>query len=386
MGFKNVLANVSKSISTKMGMAGLKLSEKKPEILLVCGIVTMGGAVVTAIVAARKHDEILEQHLSELEVAKAEVVVVEAAQNEENVGAESSEGHEGANDSKAPDLVRTRTEEEIKKDVRKVYIRTGCRFVKLYAPTVAFMGISTACFIGMHNIQAGRIAGLSGAYTGLKTAFDEYQQRNIELNGEENHRMCKYGYKEVEREEEDPDTGEVTKVKEKVPLDAHEVAEAEREAAQNNVPRCRYVLFDKHCGQFDGDNNIDLRTLLIAQDDLRNLVRARGWAIENDLRDLLGTERTVEGARLGWVKGMGPDPDLGIKASINRQFINGHKYDEVILELNIHGDITSLIKMKEMAEKAAKADGLPGGRVSGNVNDSGMVAGDIRISDEAVMA
>ena len=66
MGFKKVLANVSKSISTKMGMAGLKLSEKKPEILLVCGIVTMGGAVVTAIVAARKHDEILEQHLSEL--------------------------------------------------------------------------------------------------------------------------------------------------------------------------------------------------------------------------------------------------------------------------------------------------------------------------------
>lgn len=357
MAFKNVLSNISKSISNKLGVAGFKLKEKSPEILLVCGIVTMGGAVVTAAIAARKHDEILDQHLTELENAKATVVTVETSSDVQNDGEIDGEAK--------TEEVRVRDEKEIKKSVRQVYIRTGIRFVKLYSPTVALMSVSTACFIGMKNIQAGRIAGLSGAYTGLKTAFDEYQQRNIELNGEENHKMCKYGYKEIEVEEEDPDNGEKYTVKKKVPLDAHEVAEKVNGAGAvgddlscaDDVNKTAFnqngwvIIFDKHSVLFTGENNDDRNNLMRAQDWVINWVNSRGWVVLNDVYDLLKLPRTIEGTRLGWVRGMGPTPSFGMNSTINKSFINGHQYDEVILELNVHGDVATLIKMKELKEK-----------------------------------
>ena len=147
MGFKEMISNVGNGLKEKTSMMVLKTKAASPELLLVGGLICMGGAVVTGIMASRKHDQIMDEHMTELEEAKAEIILPEAADSEDVV----EEREAVVVDQK-----------EINRKVRRVYCRTAAKMVKLYAPTVGLMALSAACFIGMHNIQAGRIAGLSG--------------------------------------------------------------------------------------------------------------------------------------------------------------------------------------------------------------------------------
>lgn len=315
------IAKVALEVSKRMGMTGLRIKAKSPEILLVCGIATMVGAVVSAIVKNGEATKVLEEHEEELEAAKAEVV-------------EDEDGTQKEKDQK-----------EINREVRKTYFRTLGKLTKVYGVTFILMGISTACFIGMHNIQAGRIATLSAAYEGVKQAFDEYQQRNIELNGEENHRMCKYGYKEVDEVDEDGKTVGKKKVANK-PDDIEKLK-------QDGTYDYSYALWGRSCSSFTGDRNLDRITLTNCYNYMCDLVKARGWAIENDARDYLKLPRTPAGMINGWVRGFGEEPSLGIDSAENYEFVNGYRYNSVLLTFNTQGNVFYLLEQINKGRKAA---------------------------------
>lgn len=333
MGFEvgKVFKTVGEKVSNAAGLTGLKIKSASPEILLVGGLVCMTGAIVTGIIASRKHDKVIDEHNEELEIAKATMVVDE----------EKGE-------------VAVKDDKQIAREVRHVYCRTAVKMVKLYAPTAALMALSTACFIGMHNIQASRITGLSGAYTGLKEAFESYQKRNIELNGQDNHYMCKYGWHE--EEVEDPETGEIKKIKVKNgPNDL--IPQDDKNAPGdfgNHWLDPDYVFNRATSTRYAGNSQLDLEFLDGVERAMQNTFWARGWLVVNDILDALGMERTTEGMYLGWVKGCGSEPTLGHRNpfGMNTRVLAGYHNEPIFLEMNVHGNVYQMLTQIE--EERAK--------------------------------
>ena len=354
MKTSNLLTKVSGAVSKRLGTKGLTIKKHIPKVLLIAGIGLEVGALVSAVIAANKAEELAEDHNERLAMAKAEYIISEEpiedvdGSDVQNENGETIEG-EGAT-VKYHEVQVKRTPKEIKRGVRRCYGLTLWKGVKIFGLTALLLGLSTACFIGMHNIQAGEIVGLSGAYTGLKTAFDEYQKRNIELKGEEHHRMCKYGYKEVEERSEDPDTGEEVIEKKRVVNDASDVIKMD-------TGRQLAVFSKSTSAYFKGVYGYDMDTINLATSAIYNRLHTFGWAVENDGFDAVGMPRTVEGARLGWVVGCGPEPDFGVEScGYNTDMLRGRPYTELILDMNVHGDVYALMnqKFKESAERQKK--------------------------------
>lgn len=334
-------------LSRAAGLTGLKIREKKPQIFLIFGLVSMGGAIVSAVCAARKHDEIVEDHLKRLELAKAQYVVVEA------MDGSSLDDSSGADDqNEAGDVVRERSAKEIRRDVTKCYLLTGCKMAKNYSLTAGLAVLAGMFFVTGHNEQAQTIVGLTGAYMGLKEYTDQYEKRNIELNGIENHNMCKYGYKEIEIEEEDPDNGEVTTSKVKVPLEGNDIVD-------NTVFRDQIIVIDRHTScEYKGVASLDQMWLNAVENYLNDLLNTREWVVVNDVLDELKVERTDEGRDIGWVKGCGERISLGYNTTmkgLNSRFLNGYNDEPIILELNVHGNVNWLRKHRaEMLKEGSK--------------------------------
>lgn len=328
--FKNLRLGASKF----MGMKGLKLKEASPEILLGIGIITMGGAVVSGIMAARHHDEIIDDHNERLEAAKAEYLYPEDY-DEENPN---------------PDVEPIRrTEKEIKHAVTREYCRTAAAMCKLYSRTALLMGFAVACFIGMHNIQAGRIAGLSGVCTGLREYISQYEQRNIELNGEESHRMCKYGYKEIEVEEEDPDNGEKHKVKKKVPLAGEDLVDKDGLSSYHD----HLYWFNRNTSRmYKGRGAYDIMSLDAAETYIQNLVNDRGWATVNDALTSIAMEPTVEGMVEGWIKGVSKPVCFGHRDPGNQRALDGYSNTEIFLDFNADCNVYGMLMYKECCTKS----------------------------------
>lgn len=330
MSFKEMISNVGSNLKEKASMAVLKTKAASPEILLVGGLACMTGAVITGIIASRKHDQIIADHEERLEEAKAGIILPEAAESEDSV------------EEREAIVV---DQSEINRRVRRVYCRTAAQMVKLYAPTVGLMALSAACFIGMHNIQAGRIAGLSGAYASVKEAFDQYQQRNIELNGEDNHKLCKYGWHEEEEVGED---GTVTKKKvANTPKDLENMAEENREIGKLPDHDQDYIFARNTSSKYHGNPALDRNLFESVENYCNNYLNARGFVTVNDVLDALGMERTVEGTYLGWVKGYGEGIDIGWRDSFNNRFLAGYPDEPVSLNFNIHGNIVYIINKLE---------------------------------------
>lgn len=307
-------------ITTAWNKISFNAKESSPEILLVTGLACMVGAVVTAVIASKHHEELLVDH--ELRLDEAKINTLEEVEYEDEELDENESGTHYIVDEK-----------ERKKAVTKCYVITGARFAKLYAPTAALMGLSAASFIGMHNIQAGRIAGLTGAYTGLKEAFEKYQDNNIKLNGKENHELCKYGWEDNGEGEE----GKGNKKKKKQPLDKP----AEPDGWYNtSFEFCAPTILDNGNG-FKGTSSytgkpFNDRLFIEAQEKFMNDRLKSGFPVLlNDCLDALGLDRTVEGMVIGWL----PDDEAYIEFNIanpyNRDFLNGKLNSTCIIEFNV---------------------------------------------------
>lgn len=329
----NFLDKMKLAVSTKAGLTGLKIKEKSPEIFFVLGVGTMIGAVVTGIRAGRKHDELITDHEDRLAAAKAEYYYPEVPDADDN-------------DEEMVQEPVQRTQKEIRRAVRHEYGVTLLGFARLYSATGLLIGVSTACFLKMKNIQAGRILAAETVATGLREYISQYEKRNIELNGEESHRMCKYGYKEVEVEEEDPDNGETYKVKKKVPLDADEyVHELHSDTFHDQI-----YTFDRSTSPlYTGRGIQDVSNLKVAEEFIRNLVHTRGWAVVNDALTYLAMPLDdTTGMIEGWVKG--DRVDFGIDDPINNKALAGYLNTAIVLDFNVQGNVYARNRRREDEE------------------------------------
>lgn len=330
-------------VKVGVGMASLKVKKHSPEILLGLGFVSMGAAIISAVRSAREHDQLIADHEERLEAAKCEYVIPD----EYDIIAEAESG-EYKMSAGGGTIVR-KTEKEVNRAIRKCYFETAVGFARLYARTTLYTAISALCFVSAYNIQARRVLALETAYTSLQEYIRKYEQRNIELNGKKSHEMCKYGYKEIEVEEEDPDTGEAVKEKKLVP--AYEGASSEEMAKMPFHDQFLSFSNDTAKGCYTGIANHDRTTLEVGEQYIKDLYRSRGWVVVNDVLDTYNMKRTKEGMIEGWVKGCGPEPDFGIHDPVNNRCLAGFNHEDWHLDLNIHGNVFTLLDKKEEEER-----------------------------------
>ena len=109
-----------KTVNAKTKRIGIKLRKHSPEILLVAGL---GGAVVSAVMACKattKLSTIMEESKNDLEA------IHKCSENKE--------------------IADKYSVEDTKKDTTIVYVQTGVKLAKLYAPAIA-VGIVSATSI-----------------------------------------------------------------------------------------------------------------------------------------------------------------------------------------------------------------------------------------------
>lgn len=165
------------------------LNQASPYILFGGGIVSLIGAVGTAIHATTKLGYVLDEYDQEkLEIAE----IYEKESKTEEIGPD-----------KALDI-RKRAEKH------NDLVCIG-KVARLYWPTFALTGLSIGCFTGSVGILRGRYLAAQTALTGVTAAFDRYREGVREQYGEDKDHELYYGQKKEKIEVADPETGKKTK-------------------------------------------------------------------------------------------------------------------------------------------------------------------------------
>ena len=294
----------------------LTVQKHSPEILMVFGVVGFVATVVAACKATTKLNDITEKRKADIET------IEKAAENGEVNGEKYSD-------------------EDKKKDIRIVNVKTGAKIVKLYAPAAAIGIVSIASICGSHYILQKRNLALTAAYAAIDKGYKEYRDRVVEKYGEEVDRELKHGIKkqEVEKTVKD-DNGEDKQVKETI-----DVVED-----PNGVgPYAKF--FDEGSTAYVRDPESNLRFLRSQQTYLNQKLKSQGHLYLNEVYDALGLPRTRSGQQIGWW--YDPDNlachnyvDLGIynvNRASSRDFVNGYNAC-ILLYFNVDGNILEMME------------------------------------------
>lgn len=268
MKMNEMMTNVSRFAAK----AKFKIGKHSPEILMVCGAV---GAVTSAVMACKatlKVNAVLEEHQS----------AVETIHNVQSGNAELKKDAEY-------------TEEDAKKDLTTVYVQTGVKLVKLYAPAVILGGLSLGCMIGSNHILQKRNAALTAAYVTLDKAFTEYKERVTERFGDRVQHEIEHGVKAVEienKEVHEDGTEELVKAY---------VDEAD------GVHSPYDLLFDEMIDRWEADEHVNKTYLMLVESRANAQLRHDGYLFLNDVYDKIGRYnngkklRTPQGQIVGWL-------------------------------------------------------------------------------------
>lgn len=312
------------TISSSFNKIGFKLKKHSPEILVVAGVV---GTVVSAVMACKATTKVSDI----LEKAKEDINSIhDCAANEE--------------------FVEEYTPEDVKKDLTIVYVQTGIKLAKLYAPAVALGALSIGSILASNNILRKRNIALAAAYATIDKGFKEYRNHVVERFGEEVDRELKHGIKAKKIEKvivgED---GKKKKVKETISV-------VEKDSLSDYC-----FFFDESNPYWEKDGNYNRMFLLAQQQYANDKLRANGYLFLNDVLDTLGIPRTKAGQIVGWI--YNPDNpngdnyvDFGIYETYRRDekaFVKdkamGERYGKeiyervVLLDFNVDGNILDLM-------------------------------------------
>lgn len=263
--------SIKQSITTAVGRAGLKTKKQSPHIFFAVGI---GGALISTVLACRA-------------TLKLEETVDEIKKDFEQVR-----------------LQKHDSETDYRRELSIAYIRGANKLIKLYGPATIVGTLSIAALTGSHIQMSQRNAALTAAFTAVSRSYDEYRQRVRETIGEEKEQAIYEGCL----------------------LDDMDGAE-DLAHVMNKASSFGRIFEPSNVNwQHDMENN---RFFIECQQSYANLqLQSKGHVFLNDIYDLLGFERTSEGAVLGWLKSKGDKPinmiDFGLYSAINVHFINGN--------------------------------------------------------------
>lgn len=288
------------TISRTFHKTGLVLKKHSPELFLVGGLVAGAGCVVTACKATLKVDEVLDETKEKVEK------VHEAVEN-------------GVTQAGV-----VYTVEDSKKDLAIVYVQTGIKMVKLYAPSIILGTLSVASILTSHNVLKKRNLALAAAYTTLDNTFKDYRGRVVERFGDRIDQELRYNIKAKEIEEVSIDeNGNEVKTTRTV------------ETADLGVKGCSMYarFFDELSSYYEKDAEYNLMFLRRMEDTANDLFESRGHLFVNEVYDMLDIPRSRAGQTDGWIWKKGaPLTDNRISFGLDnvhnqsvRQFVNGHE-------------------------------------------------------------
>lgn len=304
---------IMKKVTGTVNKVGFKLKKHSPEILVVAGVV---GTVVSGVMACKattKVNDILDEAKETLDV------VHEGMENGEIKGKEY-------------------TVEDGKKDTTIVYVQTGVKLAKLYAPSVILGALSITSILTSHNVMRKRNVALAAAYTAIDTSYKDYRKRVVERFGEEIDKELRYNIKAKTFEETEIDkNGKEKKVEKTVNV------------ADMNLTSDYTRYFDSSVTGWEDCHDYNMMFLRAKEAYANDKLKADGFIYLNDIYYALGIPKTKAGQIVGWVyKPNDPDyrgdnfVDFGIK-TVMRETADG-KYEEVILlDFNPDGNILDLM-------------------------------------------
>lgn len=311
---------IMKSVNLTFNKIGFQIQKKSPEILVAAGI---AGVVVSAVMAC-----------------KATIKATEVAEETKETIDEIHEA-ETAGVTKAG---KTYSSDDTKKDLATVYVQTGVKYAKLYAPSVILGAASITCIVASHRVLKKRNIALAAAYTTLDKSFKDYRGRVIERFGEQVEKELRYNIKAKEVEETVTDDKGKTKT-------IKEMADVAGEGWDPSKYSPYARIFDESHPQWTKDAEMNRFYLKARQAQATDALRSRGHLFLNEVYDILGFPRTKAGAVVGWIYDP-KRPELGdtyvdfgmyeVRREKAVDFVNGYERS-FILDFNVVGDITDEI-------------------------------------------
>lgn len=295
---------IIKSVNGVVSKTVMKLKKHSPEILVVAGV---AGAVVSAVVACKattKVSAILEDTKNTLDII-----------------------HDGVETGAIKG--KTYTPEDGKKDTTMVYVQTGVKLAKLYAPAVILGTLSITSILASNNILRKRNVALGAAYAAIDKSFKEYRGRVVERFGEEVDRELKYNIKakKFEEIEVDPETGKEKKVKKTVMV------------ADPNLQSDYACYFDSKSRNYETNQDYNRMFLKAQQAFANDKLQTRGHLFLNEVLDDLDLPRTPAGQIVGWTKD-GPDGYVNFRiVEVERETEDGRHEPVLLLDFNVEGNI-----------------------------------------------
>lgn len=307
---KFALLSKGKGLAKKVIFSAKKHS---PEILMVTGVIGTVASTIMACKATLKVNDILD----------------ETKENLDKI-------HECAG---KPELAEKYTEHDAKKDTAIVYVQTGLKFVKLYAPAITLGVLSIGSMVASNHILRKRNAAMAAAYATLDSAFKTYRGRVVERFGEEVDKELKYGVKAVEvKEKEEGEDGKTKTVKKTL-----NVVDPNDPSTFNEYTR----IFGPGNPIWQKDHMYNLMFLRAQQSYFNDKLRVDGMVFLNDVYKALGIPISKAGQYVGWVydpKNENAQGDNYIDFGIYEAFVPSDtvegKFDKtIVLDFNVDGNI-----------------------------------------------
>lgn len=226
------------------------------------------------------------------------------------------------------------TEEDAKKYLTTVYVQTGMKLVKLYAPAVILGTLSLGCMVGSNHILQKRNAALTAAYVTLDKAFNEYKGRVSERFGERVQHEIEHGVKAVEVE---------SKV---VNEDGTEEVVKSYIDRTDGVHSPYDLLFDEMVDTWEPDAQINKNFLSMVQTHASNQLRTRGYLFLNEVYRMIGKYNNgqqiynPQGQIVGWLYDPN-DESLSNCVKFGLDKMQGDR--SVVLHFNVDGPIIDKI-------------------------------------------
>jgi len=306
-----------KSAGLALNKVGFKIQKRSPEILVVTGVI---GVVVSTVMACKA-------------TTKAGAIAEEAKESLNEIHEASEAGVTKAGE--------TYTQEDNKKDLTIVYVKTTVKYLKLYAPAALLGAASITSILASHHILKKRNIAIAAAYTTLDKSFKDYRDRVVEKFGEQVEKELRYNIKAKEVKSTMVDEeGKEKKVKE-----VKNYGAAGWDPSDHS-PYARY--FDEANRAWMKDPEQSRFYLKALQSQANDKLRARGHLFLNDVYEMLGFPLTDYGQVVGWIYDI-KNPkgdnfvDFGI-FEVRREMESEYGGDYIegfILDFNTVGDITS---------------------------------------------
>lgn len=270
MKISNVFKTAKIAVTTRCAKAAFKVKKHSPELLIAGGVVL---AVATTVIACK-------------ETLKVEAIIDEAKENIDNINS-AIENKSRFRDPETG-VEGEYTEEIATHDKFIVYVQTGARVIKNYAPAIGLGVLSIAMILCGSNILKKRNVALMAAYSALSESYSTYRKRVADVYGKEaDTRILEGITNKVITSESMDEKGNISVVEEEKTL-------SEGSASPYSV------IFDEYSSEWRKSADYNSAFLRCQERAANDKLRFQGHLFLNEVLDMLGIERIPAGQIVGW--------------------------------------------------------------------------------------